>query len=65
MKNENKTTVNGGVGATGLLQVALIVLKLLNKIEWSWVWVLSPTWISIVIVLIVIVIIVLMAVRRK
>ena len=32
-----------------LLQVAFIVLKLTGHIEWSWVWVLAPTWIGILI----------------
>ena len=30
------------------LQVAFIVLKLLGKITWSWIWVLSPLWIGVV-----------------
>ena len=29
-----------------LLSVAFIVLKILNYITWSWIWVLSPIWIS-------------------
>lgn len=29
-----------------------IVLKLLGVITWSWLWVLSPIWISIIIVLV-------------
>ena len=36
----------GGIGIVGLLQVAFIVLKLCAVIEWSWLWVLSPIWIS-------------------
>ena len=53
---ENKTTVNGGIGFTGLLQIVFIVLKLIGIINWSWVWVLSPTWISIILVVLVIII---------
>lgn len=53
---ENKTTVNGGIGFTGLLQVAFIVLKLMGVINWSWIWVLSPTWISIILVILVIIV---------
>lgn len=34
------------VSFVGLLTVAFIVLKLLNIITWSWLWVLSPIWIS-------------------
>jgi MFS superfamily sulfate permease-like transporter len=35
-----------------LLTVAFIVLKLANYITWSWLWVLSPLWISAIIVVI-------------
>lgn len=37
---------SGGIGFTGLLQIVFIVLKLTNVINWSWVWVLSPIWIT-------------------
>lgn len=39
-------TASGGVGFSGLLTLVFIVLKLCHVIEWSWVWVLSPLWIS-------------------
>ena len=33
------------LGSVGLLaQIVFVVLKLLNKISWNWVWVLSPVW---------------------
>jgi len=45
--NESSTpAASGGIGFWGLLQIVFITLKLLNVIEWSWWWVLSPTWIS-------------------
>ena len=34
------------IGFANLLTVMFIVLKLTNNIQWSWVWVLSPLWIS-------------------
>lgn len=40
----------GGVGFTGLLTIALIVLKLTGVIAWSWWWVLSPIWIPLALV---------------
>ena len=43
---EDKTVVKSGVGFTGLLTLVLITLKLLDIIKWSWIWVLSPLWIS-------------------
>lgn len=36
----------GGISFLGLLQVALIVLKLCSVITWSWGIVLIPLWIS-------------------
>lgn len=60
--NNNKQTVvsssaSSGIGFTGLLTIVFIVLKLLGKIDWSWVWVLSPLWISAALVVLIIVII--------
>ena len=49
MKNN---TTSGGIGFIGLLQVAFIVLKLIGKIDWSWVWVLAPLWIPFCLILI-------------
>ncbi len=39
----------GGLGIVSVLTIIFIVLKLLGVIKWSWVWVLSPIWISAVI----------------
>ena len=50
---------NIGIGVTGLIGVAFIVLKLCHVIEWSWLWVLSPFWISLGIAIIVIIIFVI------
>jgi hypothetical protein len=61
----NNASAGGGIGVTGLLQVAFIVLKLCNVIEWSWWWVLAPTWGTVALVLLVLVIGVLAAVFDK
>lgn len=37
---------SGGIGFTGALTILFIALKLLDKIDWSWWWVLSPILIS-------------------
>jgi uncharacterized membrane protein YhaH (DUF805 family) len=42
-----KTTIAIGPTFLELLTIVFIVLKLTHKIEWSWVWVLAPTWIPI------------------
>lgn len=36
------------IGFLGLLTIVFIVLKLMGVIAWSWIWVLSPLWISVV-----------------
>lgn len=47
---------SGGIGTVGLLGVVFIVLKLCGVIRWSWLWVLSPFWISAAIVGIIVLI---------
>ena len=43
----------GGLGIVSVLTIVFIVLKLLGVIKWSWIWVLSPIWISAVIAAVV------------
>ena len=40
----------GELGIVSVLTIVFIVLRLLGVIKWSWIWVLSPIWISAVIV---------------
>ena len=54
---ENKSSSGAGIGFTGLLTLIFITLKLVGVIDWSWLWVLSPIWISLVIVVICLIII--------
>lgn len=56
--NNNKSSggAKGGLGFTSALQLAFIVLKLCKVIDWSWIWVLAPTWISIILVILIIVV---------
>ena len=42
---------SGGIGFVGLLTIAFIVLKLCGVIQWPWLWVLSPIWISFLVVI--------------
>jgi hypothetical protein len=42
-----KHSSSSGIGFTGLLTIVFITLKLLDRISWSWWWVLSPLWISV------------------
>ena len=45
--NNNNNSAGGGWFLSALA-IVFIVLKLLGKITWSWVWVLSPIWIPLV-----------------
>lgn len=51
MSNDNNKSASPALGFTGLLTIVFITLKLLNVIEWSWLWVLSPIWISVALVI--------------
>ncbi len=52
----NTTTSSGGIGFAGLLTVLFIGLKLTGFITWSWLWVLSPLWISLALGLVILLI---------
>lgn len=47
---DKKTVTVSGIGFTGLLTIAFIVLKLCKVITWSWVWVFAPLWIPVAVV---------------
>jgi len=34
------------VGPVLLLTIVFVILKLTDSVDWSWLWVLSPLWIS-------------------
>lgn len=54
MSNGKKSTTVSVSGLfSTLLQIAFIVLKLCHVIEWSWLWVLAPTWIPLIIALLI------------
>jgi hypothetical protein len=65
MRNkETNTTVTGGIGFCGLLTIVFIVLKLLNKISWSWIWVLAPLWIEFIVAVLTVIIIIIGVTRK-
>lgn len=51
--NSSNNTQSGGIGFAGLLTIVFIVLKLIDKIDWSWWWVLSPLWLPLAVGLVV------------
>lgn len=52
----------GGVSFIGILTIVFIVLKLTGVIEWTWIWVLSPIWISMSVVIVILFLIMLVAI---
>ena len=42
--NGNSGSNTGGIGFMGALQIGFIILKLCGVIDWSWWFVLAPTW---------------------
>ena len=56
MGNSNSTG-GRGIGFAGALTIAFIVLKLCGVIGWSWLWVLSPLWLSMALVILVVLVI--------
>lgn len=50
MKNNSTST---GMSFSGVLTLIFVVLKLCKIINWSWLWVLSPLWISTILIIIV------------
>ena len=59
---EAQSTAGGGVGFASLLTIVFIVLKLTNVIQWSWMWVLSPRWISFILFLLGIILLFILAI---
>jgi hypothetical protein len=56
---------SSGIGITGLLFVAFVVLKLTNVIDWSWWWITAPIWLPVVIVLAFLIVVDLFSKRRE
>ena len=46
----SSSSASGGIGFPGLLTLIFITLKLTGFINWSWLWVLSPIWLSLLLV---------------
>jgi len=40
--SDTSSSSSGGIGFVGLLTIVFIILKLVDKIDWTWFWVLSP-----------------------
>ena len=63
MRNDVKKSA--GLSFAEVLQLIFIVLKLCKVINWKWVWVLSPTWITLIFVVVLVIIYSLIAGGRN
>ena len=43
---KNNSSGSGGIGFCSLLTILFIALRLTGFISWSWLWVVSPIWLS-------------------
>ena len=57
--HNNKEVKTVGLGFADALTLLFIALKLTGVINWSWLWVLSPLWISISFLAVIAIVIVL------
>ena len=58
MKGKNVEVKHVGIGFAEALTLLFIGLKLGKVISWSWLWVLSPIWISLVLIVLIAIIVV-------
>ena len=64
-KEKTKGYSTVGMSFSGTLTLIFVVLKLLHVIDWSWLWVLSPLWISWIIGIVIILMIVIIAIIAR
>ena len=62
--NNKSGGIIGGCGFCSLLTIAFIVLKLCGQINWSWVWVLAPLWISTLLYILLLVVVIVFLSRK-
>lgn len=63
--SSSSNSSSSGIGVSGLLGVAFVILRLCHVIAWPWLWVLAPFWIPFAIAVPVISVMILVAVAAK
>lgn len=63
--DKTSSSSSSGIGFTGLLTILFIGLKLTGHIDWSWLWVLSPLWISASIIIFILGILLVMVLKTS
>jgi hypothetical protein len=61
----SKTSSSSGIGFVGMLTILFIGLKLAGVINWDWLWVLSPIWITAIITIAIILLAVTYGIKRE
>lgn len=46
MEENNNLKINIGSSWPIILFIIFFLAKIFNKIDWSWIWIFSPLWIS-------------------
>lgn len=54
--NDKNSSKSGGIGFAGMLTILFIGLKLTGYISWSWLWVISPIWITFLVVVVLLIV---------
>ena len=57
--------VNFDLSVGTILTIVFIILKIIGFVNWSWIWVFSPLWISAILGLIVLLIFYIKYIRSK
>lgn len=64
--SESSNSTNSNSSFVGLLTLLFIGLKLCHVINWPWIWVLSPLWISfLTLIILVIIASIIVAITKK
>lgn len=63
--SKNNTTVNAGIGLPWTLTIVFLILKLCKIINWKWIWVFAPVWISLAVALVAFIILIILKVVSK
>lgn len=64
--SESSNSTNSNSSFVGLLTLLFIGLKLCHVINWPWIWVLSPLWISfLTLIILVILASIIVAITKK
>lgn len=61
----NDSSSGDGIGFVGLLTIVFIVLKLTGVVAWSWLWVLSPLWITFLIIVLILIVLAAVAAAKE